>query len=74
MIIGSELPTQPKMTSTGDRAMSNYEMQIQATGQHYDQEMRNIERQGGEILSSVVPGSNLHQKIHNPVTEGIDEG
>ena len=55
--------------------MSNYEKQIQATGQYYyDQEMRKIEAQGGEILSSVVPGSNLHQKIHNPVTEGIDEG
>ena len=54
--------------------MSNYEKQIQATGQYYDQEIRKIEAQGGDILSSVVPGSNLHQKIHNPITEGIDEG
>ena len=54
--------------------MSNYEKQIQATEQYYDREMRKIERQGGEILSSVVPGSTLHRKIHNPVTEGIDEG
>ena len=54
--------------------MSAYEKQIRATEQYYDQEMRKIEQGGGEILSSVVPGSNLHQKIHNPVTEGIDEG
>ena len=54
--------------------MSSYEKQIQATGQYYDREMRKIEQGGSEILSSVVPGSNLHQKIHNPITEGIDEG
>ena len=54
--------------------MSAYEKQIRATEQYYEQEMRKIEQGGGEILSSVVPGSNLHQKIHNPVTEGIDEG
>ena len=54
--------------------MSTYEKQVQATDQYYDREMSKIEQGGGEILSSVVPGSNLHQKIHNPVTEGIDEG
>lgn len=54
--------------------MSNYEKQIQATEQYYDREMLKIEQRGGEVLSSVVPGSKLHQKIHNPVTEGIDEG
>jgi hypothetical protein len=54
--------------------MSNYEKQIRATEEFYDREMRAVESQGGEILSSVVPGSRLHQKIHNPVTEGIDEG
>jgi hypothetical protein len=27
-----------------------------------------------DILFSLVPGSRLHEKIHNPVTEGIDEG
>ena len=54
--------------------MSNYEKQIMATEQYYDREMCKIEQSGGKILSSVVPGSNLHQKIHNPVTEGIDEG
>jgi len=53
--------------------MSAYEKQIRATEQYYDQEMRKVEQSGDEILSSVVPGSNLHRKIHNPVTEGIDE-
>ena len=54
--------------------MSNYEKQILATAQYYDREMRRIEQGDNEILSSVVPGSNLHQKIHNPIDEGIDEG
>jgi len=54
--------------------MSNYEKQILATERYYDREMRKVEQSGAEILSSVVPGSNLHQKIQNPVTEGIDEG
>jgi len=54
--------------------MSAYEQQILATEQFYDREMRKVEQSGGEILSSVVPGSRLHEKIHNPVTEGIDEG
>jgi hypothetical protein len=54
--------------------MSNYELQIQATERNYDEIMREIERQDPNVLSSVVQGSRLHQVIHNPVTEGIDEG
>lgn len=54
--------------------MSNYEKQILETERHYDQMMQSIEQSGAEILYSVVPGSQLHQIIHNPVTEGIDEG
>jgi len=54
--------------------MSNYEKQILATEQFYDREMRVIEQQGGEVLTSVVAGSNLHRVIHNPTQEGIDEG
>ena len=54
--------------------MSGYEMQIMETGQYYDQLMREIERSDSDILTSVVAGSRLHEKIHNPVTEGIDEG
>ena len=54
--------------------MSNYEEQIRATEEFYDRRMQAIEQQGVEVLMSVVPGSNLHQVIHNPIQEGIDEG
>ena len=54
--------------------MSRYEMQIQETERRYDQLIREIEQQDPDVLYSVVPGSRLHQIIHNPVTEGIDEG
>ena len=37
--------------------------------------MLKIENHNGVVVSSsAVPGSHLHQKIQNPVTEGIDEG
>jgi hypothetical protein len=55
-------------------AMSGYERQILETERRYDQLMREIERQDPDVLYSVVPGSRLHEIIHNPVTEGIDEG
>jgi hypothetical protein len=58
--------------------MTAYEKQIHETEAFYDTEIhkveQQVEREGGEILSSVVPGSQLHEKINNPVTEGIDEG
>jgi hypothetical protein len=54
--------------------MSNYELQIHKTGQLYDEAIRIAEHEGIEILSSVVPGSNLHQIINNPIDSGIDEG
>jgi hypothetical protein len=54
--------------------MSGYERQILETERRYDQLMHEIERQDPNVLHSVVPGSRLHQIIHNPVTEGIDEG
>lgn len=54
--------------------MSEYEKQVHATSQRNDAEMRDIERQGVEVLSSKVDGSRLHEKIHNPHDEGIDEG
>ena len=54
--------------------MSNYEMQIRKTGKIYDEAIRAAELEGIEILSSVVPGSKLHEIINNPVDSGIDEG
>ncbi len=54
--------------------MSNYEIQIRQTGRLYDEAIHAAEREGIEILSSVVPGSRLHEKINNPVDSGIDEG
>ena len=54
--------------------MSDYEKQIQATSAFYDAAIRAAEQEGIEVLSSVVPGSNLHQLIHNPIDSGIDEG
>ena len=54
--------------------MSAYEKQIRATEQFYDRQIRAVESQGVEILSSWVPGSRLHEKINNPIDEGIDEG
>jgi len=54
--------------------MNSYELQMRKTGQFYDQAMRAAEHEELEILSSVVPGSRLHEKISNPVDSGIDEG
>ena len=54
--------------------MSNYELQIQATGQYYNDAIHAAEQENIEILSSVVSGSRLHEVIHNPVDSGIDEG
>lgn len=54
--------------------MSAYERQILETGKYYDSQIQAVESSGVEILRSVVPGSRLHEIIHNPVDEGIDEG
>ena len=54
--------------------MSRYEEQVLNTGRRYDELMREIEQRDPDILHSLVPGSRLHEIIHNPVTEGIDEG
>jgi hypothetical protein len=54
--------------------MSAYELQILETARRYDELIREVEREDPNVLCSVVPGSRLHSIIHNPVTEGIDEG
>ena len=54
--------------------MSNYELQILNTARYYDDAIHAAEQEDIEILSSLVPGSRLHEVIHNPVDSGIDEG
>ena len=54
--------------------MSNYQLQIRATEQYYDEAIRAAEQENIEVLSSVMSGSRLHQIIHNPIDSGIDEG
>ncbi len=54
--------------------MSGYEIQILNTSRYYDNAMHAAEQENVEILSSVVPGSRLHEVIHNPIDSGIDEG
>lgn len=54
--------------------MTNYERQILETERFYDAAIQAAELEDIEILSSVVPGSRLHEVIHNPVDSGIDEG
>ena len=54
--------------------MSNYEKQILATEQFYDDAILAAEAENIEVLSSVVPGSRLHEVINNPIDSGIDEG
>ena len=54
--------------------MSEYEKQVLAIGRNNDSRIHAIESEGGEVLSSVVEGSRLHDIIHNPIDEGIDEG
>ena len=62
------------LTIHGRYAMSDYELQIQATERYYDAAMHAAELENIEILSSVVPGSRLHEVINNPIDSGIDEG
>lgn len=54
--------------------MSDYEAQNLETARRQDRMIREIERSDTNVLSSVMTGSRLHSIIHNPVTEGIDEG
>ena len=54
--------------------MSNYEKQILATEHFYDQAILAAEAEDIEVLTSVVPGSRLHEVINNPIDSGIDEG
>ncbi|MCW8932334.1 MAG: hypothetical protein OQL19_19130 [Gammaproteobacteria bacterium] len=54
--------------------MTSYEQQVLNTEQYYNMEMQLVELEDQEILPSYVTGDRLHEKIHNPIQEGIDEG
>jgi len=54
--------------------MTGYEQGNLETARRSDSVIRSIEWTDPDVLSSVVTGSRLHSIIHNPVTEGIDEG
>lgn len=54
--------------------MTNYDLQMVVTTLIHDQAIAAVEQENIEILSSVVPGSRLHEIINNPVDSGIDEG
>jgi hypothetical protein len=58
----------------GEITMTTYEQQILNTEKFYDQAIKAAEQEGLEILTSVVPGSRLHEVINNTVDSGIDEG
>jgi hypothetical protein len=64
----------PYKTNNRRNIMNNYEKQILATEQFYDKAILAAELEDIEVLSSVVPGSRLHEVIHNPIDSGIDEG
>ena len=69
-----DMKTHDQVNYIGRNDMSNYELQIRATGQYYDNAIHAAEQENIEILSSVVSGSRLHEVINNPVDSGIDEG
>ncbi len=54
--------------------MTAYEEEILQTGNFYDLVMQQIESESKEIFTSYVTGDDLHEKISNPLVEGIDEG
>ncbi len=54
--------------------MTAYERQIHDTEAYYDRQMALLECDDVEILSSTMHDSRLHDLLHNPYEEGIDEG
>ena len=54
--------------------MSGYELGNLETACRADRLLRDSEQTDLNVLSSVVARSRLHSIIHNPVTQGTDEG
>ena len=71
---GKTLALVQHKTINRKNAMTRYEQDNLETARRCDNMIREIEQTDSNVLSSVVAGSRLHSIIHNPVTEGIDEG
>lgn len=56
------------------RVVSEYGTQVAAIGRRNDAEIRSTDSQGLEVFSSKLAGSRLHETIHNPLDEGVDDG
>lgn len=54
--------------------MSRFELQILEIERRNNRLMGETGQVDTEILYSIMADSYLHQVIHNPVTEGIDQG
>ena len=54
--------------------MTAYERQIKQTEAYHDAQIPMAEHEELEVLQFKVVGSRLHDILHNPVDEGIDEG
>lgn len=54
--------------------MTAYEQQIINVGNFNDKVIKEVESEDQEILASYITSDYLHEKIHNPFVEGIDEG
>ena len=54
--------------------MTGFERQIMETEAYYDAQIELAETDDLEILSSTMTDSRLHEILHNPFDEGIDEG
>ena len=54
--------------------MTAFERQIQETEAFYDTQIELAEDDDIEVLSSTMTDSRLHEILHNPFDEGIDEG
>ncbi len=49
--------------------MENFDQQLHEIELDFDRMLEEIEELDPEILFSVVPGSRLHHKLNNPITD-----
>ena len=66
--------TDDQNTPLNKSTMSRWKLDNLETARRSDKLFWELAQYYPNVLSSVVPGSRLHSIIHNPITEGIDEG